>query len=222
MNGLIRCDALKRTVKMSIFFYSAILIFLISCCHKSQAQKNPYHFNVDSFRQIIVDGFSMNTPIRVEDTLLFLRQGLYAFVNYDNTSTYEDVLMCYEPGYRKLQDPSQHQFDLSQLRMRRDIRILFLFFLDRYLLGARLTLHATKLHKLSTIELLETDSRKEYDIYGEDGGDHIIALYRTLILSIDKKNFQDLVIHQPRVSLLEFIGYDWWFGRLSGNRNVSK
>ncbi|QLH44953.1 MAG: hypothetical protein HWD58_04680 [Bacteroidota bacterium] len=169
-----------------------------------------------------MDGFSMNTPIRVEDTLLFLRQGLYAFVNYDNTSTYEDVLMCYEPGYRKLQDPSQHQFDLSQLRMRRDIRILFLFFLDRYLLGARLTLHATKLHKLSTIELLETDSRKEYDIYGEDGGDHIIALYRTLILSIDKKNFQDLVIHQPRVSLLEFIGYDWWFGRLSGNRNVSE
>ena len=186
----------------------------------TQAQHNPYSFHVDSFRQVIVNGFLLNSPIRVDDTLLFLRQGLYAFVNYDNTCTFEDVLMCYEPGYRKLTDPNQHHFDLSQLRMKRDIRILFLFFLVRYVLGSKLPLHSSKLHKLSTIQLLETDSRKEYDVYGVDGGDHIIALYRALILSIDKKNFQEFVIRQPRVSLLEFIGFDWWFGRVTSRHNT--
>lgn len=64
--------------------FRVFLLFFFSASFKSiRAQQHVYDFNVDSFRQAIIDGFTLNSPVLVKDTFLFLRQGLYAFVNYD-------------------------------------------------------------------------------------------------------------------------------------------
>jgi hypothetical protein len=121
-------------------------------------------------------------------------------VNYDQTSTFQDVLMCYERGYNQLQDPDQRKFDLAPLRMPRDIRVLFLFYLERYFLGFRSSSYP--LHKLSTFKMIDMDSQDDLPVFGEKGSECIIGLYRKLIVSIDKPEFKRLVIQEKKYGLL--------------------
>lgn len=181
--------------------FRVFLLFFFSASFKSiRAQQHVYDFNVDSFRQVIIDGFTLNSPILDKDTFLFLRQGLYAFVNFDQTSTFQDVLMCYERGYNHLPDPDQRKFDLAPLRMSRDIRVLFLFYLERYFLGFRSSSYP--LHKLSTFKMIDMDSQDDLPVFGEKGSECIIGLYRKLIVSIDKPEFKRLVIQEKKYGLL--------------------
>ncbi len=163
--------------------------------------------NVDSFRNVIQEGFDYNYPILITDTFAFLKQGLYSFSNYDNTSTFNDIFMCYEPGYKKLPEPRYSQYRNTDVTMKRDIRLLFLYFLDQYLLSP--ANNPNWVDKYSEISMLNLKTKKPFEIVGEKAFENVIELYRKLIISIEKKEFKTQVIQNRQISMLEFIGYKW-------------
>jgi len=162
---------------------------------------------VDSFRTLIVDAFNYNEKIYIGDTLQFVQLGLYAFVNYDNTSTFYDLLLCYEPGFKREADPPQSFVTVQQQKMIRDIRWLFLFYLDQYVL--RTPQNRNKVSKQSRIALLNIKEDDFIEIYGEKGFDHVIKIYQTLIIAMNKKTFYEQVVRDRKISMMEFIGYRW-------------
>lgn len=190
-------------------------IFVVICCLIFKPYKDfgqslssiPTPEAVDSFRMVITDGFNYNEKIFIFDTLAFVQTGIYAFVNYDQTSTLHDVLLCYEAGYNKEPEPSLSNVATQQLRMIRDIRWLFLFYLDQYVL--RTPSNSNKVHKNSRVNLLNIKKDDYVDILGEEGFELVIQLYQQLIIAMNKKTFYEKVIESKSVSLLEFIGYRW-------------
>lgn len=188
--------------------YRATAIFIISIFQFSiTARSQTFTHNVDSFRLVIQEGFDYNTPIEITDTFTFLKQGLYSFVNYDNTSTFDDIFLCYEPGYRKLPEPRFAKYRNTALTMKRDIRILFLFYLDQYLL--RSNNNNSYVDKFSQISMIDLKTKKPYDIQGDKAFENVIELYRKLIITVEKKEFKNRVLNQKELSMLEFAGYKW-------------
>lgn len=162
---------------------------------------------VDSFRAVILDGFNYNEKIYIGDTLAFVQMGLYSFVNYDNTSTFYDVLLCYEPRFNREAEPPPTFVTVQQQRMIRDIRWVFLFFLDQYVL--RSSSNQNKVNKQSRIALLDIKKDDFVDLYGEKGFDNVIPIYQALLVAMHKKTFAEDVVKNRKVSLLEFVGYRW-------------
>lgn len=188
--------------RRAVFFW--VVIFLnLPVVLRAQT----FTHNVDSFRNVIQEGFDYNYPLLITDTFAFLKQGLYSFSNYDNTSTFNDIFMCYEPGYKKLPDPRYSQYKNTDVTMKRDIRLLFLYFLDQYLLSP---LNNTNwVDKYSEISMLNLKTKKPFEIVGEKAFENVIELYRKLIISVEKKEFKTQVIQNRQISMLEFIGYKW-------------
>lgn len=184
-----------------------IFVFLFFLTKASNLQAQTFTHNVDSFRLVIQEGFDYNYPILVLDTFTFLKQGLYSFSNYDNTSTFNDIFMCYEPGYRKLPDPRFSQYRNTDVTMKRDIRLLFLYYLDQYLLSPRN--NPNWVDKYSEISMMNLKTKKPYEIIGDKAFENLIELYRKLIISIEKKEFKTKVIQNREISMLEFIGFKW-------------
>lgn len=180
--------------------------------HKSTAQT--FTHNVDSFRIVIQEGFDFNYPIIINDTFNFLKQGLYSFVNYDNTSTFNDIFMCYEPGYRKLPNPRFSEYRNTAVTMKRDIRLLFLYYLDQYLLSPHN--NENWVDKYSEISMLNLKTKKPYEIIGDKAFENVIELYRKLIITIDKKEFKTRVLQNREISMLEFIGFKWVITNVEG------
>lgn len=189
---------------MRTFFL--VIAFLTCVCAKAQMQM-PNPAAVDSFRAVIIDGFNYNEKIYIGDTLAFVQMGLYSFVNYDNTSTFYDVLLCYEPHFNREAEPPHTFVTVQQQRMIRDIRWVFLFFLDQYVL--RSASNQNKANKQSRIALLDMKTDDFVDLYGEKGFDNVIPIYQALLLAMHKKAFSKDVIKDRKVSLLEFVGYRW-------------
>jgi hypothetical protein len=183
-----------------------LLALLASTAARAQMQM-PNPATVDSFRAVIVDGFNYNEKIYIGDTLAFVQMGLYSFVNYDNTSTFYDVLLCYEPRFNREAEPPSNFVTVQQQRMIRDIRWVFLFFLDQYVLRAGS--NQNKVNKQSRIALLDIKKDDFVDLYGEKGFDNVIPIYQALLVAMHKKPFAEDVVKNRKVSLLEFVGYRW-------------
>ncbi len=185
------------TISLFIIFFSKTI--------STNAQK--FTHDVDSFRNVVQDGFDFNYPIEISDTLNFIKQGLYSFVNYDNTSTFDDIFMCYEPGYKKLPNPRFSNYHNTAVSMKRDIRVLFLYYLDQYLIPP---LNNTNwVDKYSEISLIDLKTKKEFEIQGDKAFENVIELYRKLIIAAEKKEFKVNVVEKRQISMLEFIGYKW-------------
>lgn len=163
--------------------------------------------DVDSFRNVIQDGFDLNSPIEIQDTFLFLKQGFYSMVNYDNTSTFNDIFLCYEPGYRDLIDPKFSEYRFTALTMKRDIRILFLYYIDQYILRSRN--NNNWVDKFSEISMIDIKTKKPFEMMGEKGFENVLFLYQKLIIALEKKEFKQKVIQNRELSMLQFLGYDW-------------
>lgn len=184
------------------------LTFLLSFSfNKNCSAQPPNASSIDSFRSVIVDGFNFNEKIVIIDTLEFVKQGIYAFVNYDQTTTLHDIFLCYENGYNRQPEPSTSLVTVQQIRMIRDIRWVFLYYLDQYVL--RSWKNNMIVNKSSRISLLDIKKDDFVPLYGEDGFDQVLKLYQTLIIAMNKKTFEDKVVRSREVSLLEFIGYRW-------------
>jgi hypothetical protein len=178
------------------------------------ANAQTFTHNVDSFRNVIQEGFDFNTPIEISDTFNFLKQGLYSFANYDNTSTFNDIFMCYEPGYRKLPTPRFSQYKNTEVTMKRDIRLLFLYYLDQYVIRSRN--NDNWVDKYSEISMMNVKTKKPYEIIGDKAFENLIELYRKLIISIEKKDFKTQVLQNREISMLEFIGFKWVIKNVEG------
>ena len=109
-----------------------ILSILFSILFTFQSKAQTFTHDVDSFRTVVQEGFDYNYPIIIEDTFQFLKQGFYSFSNYDNTSTFNDIFMCYEPGYKKLPDPRFSSYRNTFVTIKRDIRYVSYTHLDVY------------------------------------------------------------------------------------------
>lgn len=203
--------AMKNRKLLCIFTASLLLLFSFSP-RFSLAQT--FTHNVDSFRNVIQEGFDFNTPILISDTLNFIKQGLYSFANYDNTSTFNDLFLCYEPGYRKLPDPRFSQYKNTEVTMKRDIRLLFLYYLDQYVIPP--LNNENWVDKYSEISMLNLKTKKPYEIIGDKAFENLIELYRKLIISIEKKEFKTLVLQRREQSMLEFIGFKWVIKNVEG------
>ncbi len=191
-----------------LFFLSFFL------CNTSVIRAQTFTHNVDSFRTVIQEGFDYNYPILVLDTFLFLKQGLYSINNYDNTSTFNDIFLCYEPGYKKLPDPRFSQYRNTDVTMKRDIRLLFLYYLDQYLLSP--INNPNWVDKYSEISILNLKTNKPFEIIGDKAFENLLELYRKLIISIEKKEFKTRVIQNREISMLEFIGFKWIIKNVDG------
>ena len=167
----------------------------------------PSNESVDSFRNVIADGFNLNERIIISDALTFVQTGIYAFINYDATSTFHDVLLCYEYGYNKEPEPILASVPAQQLRMKRDIRWLFLFYLDQYVL--RSYFNTNQIHKTSRINLAHIKKDDYEDILGDKGFDLVIKIYQKLIIAMNKKSFYEQVVRDQKISMMEYIGYKW-------------
>lgn len=186
------------------FFFSITLVFPA----KSQiATPIPSNESVDSFRSVIADGFNLNQRILILDALAFVQTGIYAFINYDETSSFHDVLLCYEYGYNKEPEPHPSLVPVQQLRMKRDIRWLFLFYLDQYAL--RSFYNSNQVHKTSRIHLLNIKKDDYEDILGQKGFDLVIKIYQKLIAVMYKPSFYEQVVRDQKISMMEYIGYKW-------------
>ena len=184
-----------------------VLVFLVTAFFSNLSKAQTFTRNVDSFRTVIQEGFDYNFPIIVEDTFLFLKQGLYSMNNYDNTSTFNDIFMCYEPGYKKLPDPRFSQYRNTDVTMKRDIRLLFIYYLDQYLLSPRN--NQNWVDKYSEISMLNLKTNKPFEIIGEKAFENLLEIYRKLIISLEKKEFKTKVLSNREMSMLEFIGFKW-------------
>jgi hypothetical protein len=191
--------------KKRLAFYLAII--LSSLLNLNCRAQTPSPASVDSFRNVIVEGFNFNEKISIIDTYEFAKQGIYSFVNYDQTSTFHDIFLCYENGYNREKDPPLTFVTVQNIRMIRDIRWVFLYYLDQYVLRSRS--NSNKVTKSSRIAVLDIKKDDYIPIYGEEGFDNVIKLYQALIIAMNKKTFFEDVIITRKVSLLEFIGYRW-------------
>ena len=184
-----------------------ILSILISILFTFQSKAQTFTHDVDSFRTVVQEGFDYNYPIIIEDTFQFLKQGFYSFSNYDNTSTFNDIFMCYEPGYKKLPDPRFSSYRNTFVTIKRDIRLLFLFYIDQYLIRAKN--NDNWVDKFSEISMIDLKTKKPFDIIGDKAFENIITLYRKIIISLEKKEFKTNVLQNRELSAIEFIGYKW-------------
>lgn len=186
-----------------------LLIFIV--CHSDTFSQTvtpiPSNESVDSFRNVITDGFNLNERIIISDALAFVQTGIYAFINYDATSTFHDVLLCYEYGYNKEPEPVLASVAVQQLRMKRDIRWLFLFYLDQY--AIRSYFNSNQIHKTSRINLVNIKKDDYEDILGEKGFELVIKIYQKLIIAMNKQSFYEQVVRDQKISMMEYIGYRW-------------
>ncbi len=188
------------------FFLNLSLLFWFQLT-PIQSKAQTFTHDVDSFRNVVQEGFDFNYPIEISDTFLFIKQGLYSFVNYDNTSTFDDIFMCYEPGYKKLPNPRFANYHNTSISIKRDVRILFLYFLDQYLIPP--ANNPNWVDKYSEISLIDLKTKKNYEIQGDKAFENVIELYRKLIIAIEKKDFKTKVLKERQLSMLEYIGYKW-------------
>ncbi len=194
-----------KALYRSLFF--TLLLCASAISPKQSLAQPPSPAYIDSFRMVIVDGLNYNEKIEITDTLQFIQLGLYSFVNFDNTSTFHDLFMCYEPGYNRLPNLSFELESVKQMHMIRDIRWLFLYYLDQYVV--RKNTNQQRVFKSSLIQLHRTKDLKEISIYGDEGFDTVIKLYQDLIVAANKKTFLHDVVQSRNTSLMEFVGYQW-------------
>lgn len=98
--------------------------------------------------------------------------------------------------------------------MKRDIRLLFLYYLDQYLLSP--INNPNWVDKYSEISILNLKTNKPFEIIGDKAFENLLELYRKLIISIEKKEFKTRVIQNREISMLEFIGFKWIIKNVDG------
>lgn len=161
--------------------------------------------NVDSFRHQFLENVNYCEKYDVVDTLKFLKEGFYSFVNYDNTSSFYKLLFCYEDKFMNYQDPDRYKYPVEEFYRARDIRWIFLFYMERYIFNMK----SIPIDKFCKIKLVNLKSKKELDMWGGQSTENILVLFQKLIRSTSKKSFRKLVIEDKKMSPLEFIGYQF-------------
>lgn len=190
-------------LKDSSFLKQFIFIFLFIFFNNLKVQAFEKLTNVDSFRNQFVENVEYCEHYSNLDTLKFLKDGYYSFVNYDNSSSFYKVLFCFEDNFMNLIDPDHYRYPVEELYRVRDIRWIFLFYLERYIFN----MNSIKIDKFCRISVINLKTKKELDMWGGNSGEDILMLFQKLIRSTTKKNFKKWVIDEKRMSPMEFIGY---------------
>lgn len=187
-----------RTLKLVVFSFFFI--------HKVIAQ--PELAKADSFRVQFLNTFEYCEHMEVVDTIQFLKQGLYSMINYDYTASFNQLFFCFEKGYMNLVEPDRRRYPTEELYRVRDIRWLFLFYLDRYILGKRDTFTANKFCKVSLWKL-EKKKKVEVVMWDEGSSEELIMIYQQLIKLVNRKHFSLTKLKQKNKTLFEVVGYEF-------------
>ncbi len=186
------------------YFLKVVIVFLY-CSVANKSFGGERLTNVDSFRTQFVDNVEYCEKYTVNDTLKFLKDGYYSFVNYDNTSTFYKILFCFEDKFMNLIEPDHFRYHVEEFYRVRDIRWLFLFYVERYIFN----MHSIKIDKFCKIALVDIKSKKEVELWGGKSTENIILIYQKLLKSTVKKSFYKSVIKEKKMTPLEYIGYQF-------------
>ncbi|HPI53534.1 MAG TPA: hypothetical protein PLU10_02510 [Chitinophagaceae bacterium] len=158
----------------------------------------------DSFRTQFLETFQYCEHMEVGDTIQFLKQGLYSMDNFDFTASFNQLFFCFENGYMNFPDPDRRKYPVEELYRVRDVRWIFLFYLDRYILPTK---NQIPINKFCKISLHKIRKNEEVEMWDEGSMDNIILIYKKLIRIVNRKGFtlQKLSLHKR--SLLEEAGY---------------
>lgn len=186
-------------------WYRKLILILICSGFVLQLSADSRLTNVDSFRHQFLDNVEYCEPYVVQDTLQFLKQGFYSFVNYDHTSTFHKILFCFEPNFMNLPEPDHYKYPVEEFYRIRDIRWLFLFYMERYIFSK----NGSRIDKFCQIQLVQIKNHKPIDMWGGKSSENVLMLYQKLIRATSKKTFKKEVILDKIKSPLEFIGYQF-------------
>ncbi len=187
---------MRRRITLLIGF----LISVHSCRLNAQVQV----YAADSFRNEFLETFQYCEPMSIVDTVQFLKQGLYSLDNYDYTASFNQLFFCFEEGYMNYPDPDRRKYPVEELYRIRDVRWIFLFYLDRYVFPSQ---EKITINKFCKISLHTIKKNREVEMWDEGSVDNIILIYKKLIRIVNRKGFsiQKLKLHKR--SLLEEAGY---------------
>lgn len=177
-----------------------LLLFSISFCEIKASEKLT---NVDSFRSQFLENVEYCEHYQQLDTLKFLKDGYYSFVDFDQTSTFYKLLFCFENKFMNLTEPDHFRYPVEEMYRVRDIRWVFLFYIERYIFK----MNSIKIDKFCKISLVNIKTKKELEMWGGNSGENVLMLFQKLIRSTIKKNFKKFVIDEKTMSPLEYIGY---------------
>jgi hypothetical protein len=184
-------------------YYLKVGVVFLCCLVAQKSFGGEQLTNVDSFRTQFVDNVEYCEKYTVNDTLKFLKEGYYSFVNFDNSSTFYKILFCFEDNFMNLLEPNHFKYPVEEFYRVRDIRWIFLFYVERYIFN----MHSIKIDKFCKIALVNIKNNKEVELWGGNSTENILLIYQKLIKSTIKKSFKKLVIKEKKMSPLEFIGY---------------
>lgn len=197
---------MKKTIRLFLM----IVLLLLGSRSVTQAQQEVLPA-VDSFRTVVMNGLNCLEDIYIDDTLDFIKKGLYAIVNYDQTLNFDLLFLCFDPHYSAYSPmPKGVKPDKEFFTRSRDIRWIYLFYLEYFLLTPRPE-GFNKQCKISLYKIKDKKDKdnKEADIYGETSSETVVSIYQTLILNATKKSFLDQVIRKKSQTLMENAGYKW-------------
>ena len=126
-----------------------LLIGFLICVHSSRLNAQVQVYAADSFRNDFLETFQYCEPMSIVDTVQFLKQGLYSMDNYDYTSSFNQLFFCFEEGYMNYPDPDRRKYPVEELYRVRDVRWIFLFYLDRYVLASHEKIPINKFCKIT-------------------------------------------------------------------------
>jgi hypothetical protein len=184
-------------------YYLKIVVVLLLSIFAQKSFAGERLTNVDSFRNQFVENIEYCEKYTVNDTLKFLKDGYYSFVNYDNTSTFYKILFCFEDKFMNLTEPDHFKYPVEEFYRVRDIRWLFLFYIERYIFN----MNSIRIDKFCKITLMNTKTKKEVEMWGGKSTENIITIYQKLLKSTVKKSFYKTVIKEKKMTPLEYIGY---------------
>ncbi|MBL7767296.1 MAG: hypothetical protein JNJ58_14445 [Chitinophagaceae bacterium] len=192
---------MNKTIRLFLLIFMGL--FGSPCGLKAQQEVLPA---VDSFRTVVMNGLNCVEDIYVDDTLDFIKKGLYAFVNYDQTMNFDLLFLCFDPFYNAYSPlPKGIKPDKEFFTRSRDIRWMFLFYLEYFLLTPR----PKGFNQQCKFSLYKIKDNKEADFYGETSSETVVSIYQTLILNATKKSFLEHVIRKKSQTLMENAGYRW-------------
>ena len=187
-------------MRLKVFVFG-VLFYLIQIFHlKAQVQVSA----ADSFRVKFLETFQYCEHMAVIDTIQFLKQGLYSMDNFDFTASFNQLFFCFENGYMNFPDPDRRKYPVEELYRVRDVRWIFLFYLDRYLLPSS---NKVPINKFCKISLHKIKKKEEVEMWDEGSVDKIILISKKLIRIVNRKGFSLQKLNKHNHGLLQEAGY---------------
>lgn len=191
-----------------------LFLFLCYLLSSNEAVAQVEITKVDSFRSQFINTFEYCEHMEVVDTIQFLKQGLYSMINYDYTASFNQLFLCFEKGYMSLVEPDRRRYPTEELYRIRDIRWIFLFYLDRYILGKSEVKDVNKFCKVNLWHL-KRNKKIEIVMWDEGSSEELILIYQKLIKLVNRKKFSLSKLKQKQQTLLEAAGYEFTANKVS-------